>query len=157
MNGKKTQKHTYSTVLLLLPTIQPSCLPSTIPLLCLLYLFIIDEKRGFLVTYYQLSRQYSNYLQQSVDQLPILLLMVSRTGKMNISLFCPRSRLRIWSRETGSAAPSGASLLILYTQAGSRKAQKTGCFLSILKKGSRKCFPLSLGESEFQTSLIEYL
>ena len=25
---------------------------------------------------------------------------------------CPRSRLRIWSRETGSAVPSGVSLLI---------------------------------------------
>ena len=29
---------------------------------------------------------------------------------------CPRSRLRIWSRETGSAVPSRVSLLILYTQ-----------------------------------------
>ena len=28
---------------------------------------------------------------------------------------CPRSRLRIWSRETGSAVPSGASRLILHT------------------------------------------
>ena len=31
----------------------------------------------------------------------------------------PRSRLRIWSRETGSAAPSRVSLLILHTQAES--------------------------------------
>ena len=30
---------------------------------------------------------------------------------------CPRSRLRIWSRETGSAAPSRVSLLILHTRA----------------------------------------
>ena len=32
---------------------------------------------------------------------------------------CPRSRLRIWSRETGSAVPSRVSLLILHTQAES--------------------------------------
>ena len=30
---------------------------------------------------------------------------------------CPRSRLRIRSRETGSAVPSRVSLLILHTQA----------------------------------------
>ena len=34
--------------------------------------------------------------------------------KNNIPL--PRSRLRIWSRETGSAVPPGVSLLILHTQ-----------------------------------------
>ena len=33
--------------------------------------------------------------------------------------FCPNSRLRIWSRETGSAVPSRVSPLILHTQAGS--------------------------------------
>ena len=32
---------------------------------------------------------------------------------------CPRSRLRVWSRETGSAIPSRVSLLILHTQAES--------------------------------------
>ena len=32
---------------------------------------------------------------------------------------CPHSRLRIWSRETGSAVPSRVSLLILHTQAES--------------------------------------
>ena len=32
---------------------------------------------------------------------------------------CPRSRLRIWSRETGSAVPPRVSLLILHTQAAS--------------------------------------
>ena len=32
---------------------------------------------------------------------------------------CPRTRLRIWSRETGSAVPSRASLLALHTQAES--------------------------------------
>ena len=32
---------------------------------------------------------------------------------------CPRSNLRIWSRETGSAAPSGVSSHILQTQAES--------------------------------------
>ena len=40
-----------------------------------------------------------------------ILLVVSRTGKMKFP--CPRSRrLRIWSRETGSAVPSRFSLLI---------------------------------------------
>ena len=29
---------------------------------------------------------------------------------------CPRSRLKIWSRETGSAVPSRASLIILHSQ-----------------------------------------
>ena len=39
---------------------------------------------------------------------------------MDISIFpCPRARLRIWSRETGSAVPSRVSLLILHTQAES--------------------------------------
>ena len=32
---------------------------------------------------------------------------------------CPRSRLRIWPRETGSAVPSRVSLLILHFQAES--------------------------------------
>ena len=32
---------------------------------------------------------------------------------------CPHSRLKIWSRETGSAASSRVSLLILHTQAES--------------------------------------
>ena len=32
---------------------------------------------------------------------------------------CPRSRLRIWFRETGSAVPSRVRLLILHTQAES--------------------------------------
>ena len=42
-------------------------------------------------------------------RLPILL-VVSWTGEKKIP--CPRSRLRIWSRETGSAIPSRVSLLI---------------------------------------------
>ena len=35
-------------------------------------------------------------------------------GELNseIDISCPRSRLRIWSREKGSAVPSRASLLI---------------------------------------------
>ena len=43
--------------------------------------------------------------------------MVSWTGKLFFP--CPRSRLRIWSRETGLAVPSRVSLLILHTQAES--------------------------------------
>ena len=38
-------------------------------------------------------------------------------GKMHFP--CPRSRLRIWSRETGSAVPSRVSPLILHAQAKS--------------------------------------
>ena len=37
-------------------------------------------------------------------------------GKMKI-FTCPHSRLRSWSRETGSAVPSRTSLLILHPQA----------------------------------------
>ena len=43
-------------------------------------------------------------------------------GQLNrkkMSVPCPRSRLRIWSRETGSAVPSRVNLLILHTQAES--------------------------------------
>ena len=47
---------------------------------------------------------------------------------------CPRSRQRIWSRETGSAVPSGVSLLILRTQAEScaysRDSSSTGARLA---------------------------
>ena len=42
-------------------------------------------------------------------RLPVLL-VVSWTGK--IVFPCPRACLRIWSRETGSAVPSRASLLV---------------------------------------------
>ena len=45
-----------------------------------------------------------------------ILLVVSSTGKINISL--PRSRLRIWSREMGSAVPSRFSLLISQAESG---------------------------------------
>ena len=38
-------------------------------------------------------------------------------GNMNFP--CPRSRLRIWSRETGLAVPSRVRLLILHAQAES--------------------------------------
>ena len=45
-----------------------------------------------------------------------ILLVISRTGKMEFS--CPRSPLRIWSRETGAAVPSRARHLAhLHTQA----------------------------------------
>ena len=40
-------------------------------------------------------------------------------NRENEFLPCPRSRLRIWSRETGSAVPPLVSLLILHTQAES--------------------------------------
>ena len=42
----------------------------------------------------------------------------SARGQLNsdICFPCPRSRLRIWSRETGSTVPSRVSLVILHTQ-----------------------------------------
>ena len=41
-------------------------------------------------------------------------------GQLNREKFpCPRSRLKIWFRETGLAVPSRVSLLILYTNAES--------------------------------------
>ena len=33
-------------------------------------------------------------------------------GELNMIFPCPRSRLRIWSRETGPAVPSSVSLLV---------------------------------------------
>ena len=50
-------------------------------------------------------------------RLPILLVVLNLTRKVPFP--CPRSRLRIWSRETGSAVPSRVSPLILYIQAES--------------------------------------
>ena len=50
-------------------------------------------------------------------RLPILCSWSAEPGK--ITFPCPRSRLRIWSRDTGSAVPSRVSLLILRTQAES--------------------------------------
>ena len=40
-----------------------------------------------------------------------------KTGGLFLIFSCPRSRLRVWSCETGSAIPSRASLLILHTVA----------------------------------------
>ena len=48
-------------------------------------------------------------------RLPILLVWSAEQRKEMFP--CPRSRLRNWSRETGSAVPSRVSLLILHTQA----------------------------------------
>ena len=83
-------------------------------------------------------------------RLPILL-VVSWTGKMNISLSCPRTRLRIWSRETGSHGippdfrggpfiylsrhtPSGQSRVYRVTQLGTdgvhcRESASTGALV----------------------------
>ena len=43
----------------------------------------------------------------------------SQLNREKIIFPCPRSRLRIWSRETGSAVPSRVALLLLHTQAES--------------------------------------
>ena len=59
---------------------------------------------------------------------------LAEQGKRNSP--CPRSRLRIWSRELGSAVPSRASPLILHTQA------ESGAYLRDYIAPSR--FPLRL-------------
>ena len=46
---------------------------------------------------------------------------------------CPRSCLRIWSRETGSAVPSRVSLFILHTQA------ESGAYLRDSSRVPRRC------------------
>ena len=53
-------------------------------------------------------------------------------GKRNFP--CPRSRLRVWSRELGSAVPSRVSPLVLHTQA------ESGAYLRDSTSPSR--FPL---------------
>ena len=70
----------------------------------------------------------------------------SARGQLNrendFFLFCPRSRLRIWSRETRSAVRSRVSLLILQTQAesGAYSRNSSGftwrrskCLLTLIK------------------------
>ena len=59
------------------------------------------------------------YTQQSMDQ-PGKVVNPARcqlNREKEILFLSARMRLRIWFRETGSAAPSHASLLILHTQA----------------------------------------
>ena len=59
-----------------------------------------------------------HHIQQSTSQLRKVANPVY--GQLNREKFpCPRSRLRIWFRETGLAVPSLVSLLILYTNAES--------------------------------------
>ena len=53
-------------------------------------------------------------------RLPILLVNREKSIFACPSIFpCPRTRLKIWSRKTGSAVPSSVSLLVLHTQAES--------------------------------------
>ena len=65
---------------------------------------------------WRLTDVYGQHFHQSLDQLPTLF-VVSWTGKLIFP--CPRPRLRIWSRETGSAVPTRVNPLILHTQAES--------------------------------------
>ena len=48
---------------------------------------------------------------------------------------CPRSRHRIWSRETGSAVPSRVSPLILHAQAESGAYSRAPLFPSAFRHG----------------------
>ena len=58
-------------------------------------------------------------IKQSMDQ-PGKVANPARGQLKRETIFpCPRTRLRIWSRETFSAVPSRVSLLILHTQAES--------------------------------------
>ena len=58
---------------------------------------------------------YGHHLQQSTYR-PGKVANITR-GQLNMENEFPCSRLRIWCHETGSAVPSGVSLLILHTQA----------------------------------------
>ena len=65
---------------------------------------------------YDSSSMYGQHFQQSMDQPGMVVNPVHGQFNTRQGCFpCPRSRLRIWSRETGSTAPSRASLLILHT------------------------------------------
>ena len=60
------------------------------------------------------------YTQQSMDHPGIKVVNPARCQQLNrenVFFLCPRMRLRVWSRETGSAVPSRVSLLILHSQA----------------------------------------
>ena len=71
----------------------------------------------YLVLYVCLYSQHFN--KQSVDR-PGIVANLARSQLNRILFFsCPRSRLRIWSRGTGSTAPCRVSPLILQTQAES--------------------------------------
>ena len=59
-----------------------------------------------------------HHIQQSTNQLRKVANPVHGQLKRK-KIPCPRSRLRIWFRETGLAVPSLVSLLILYTNAES--------------------------------------
>ena len=61
---------------------------------------------------------YGHHIKQSIDQ-PGRVANLVRDQLKREHFPCPRSRLKIWSRETGSAVPSRVSLLILHTQAES--------------------------------------
>ena len=47
---------------------------------------------------------------------------LAEQGKRNFP--CPRSRLRVWSRQLGSAVPSRVSPLVLHTQASIRTVMR---------------------------------
>ena len=71
-------------------------------------------------------------IQQSTNQLRKVANPVY--GQLNRGKFpCPRSRLRIWFRETDLAVPSLVSLLILYTNA------ESGAWYSSRIPGRRPC------------------
>ena len=61
--------------------------------------------------------RYVYQLEQSVDQPGMVAHSWSWSTEQGICLFtCPRSRLRTWSRETGSAVPSRDSPLFIHSQ-----------------------------------------
>ena len=79
-----------------------------------------------------------------------IVLVISLRGKINTSSKnpCPRSRLRIWSRETGSAVPSRLSLLILHTQAESGTHSSTYISSSSVKYHGAPCSCLKTNNDE---------
>ena len=66
----------------------------------------------FYPRYCMVTRMYDHTYSKSMDQPGEVCQFSTWSAEQGKTIFpCPRSRLRIWSRETGSAVPSRVSLL----------------------------------------------
>ena len=70
----------------------------------------------FRLLYWMGSTSYSLLCSWSGSEMLAALQAVETVEQRKIIFPCPRSRLRIWSHETGSVVPSRVSLPILHTQ-----------------------------------------
>ena len=77
---------------------------------------------------------YGHHILQSMDQPGKVTSSSRRLADQAKLIFpCPRTRLRIWSREKGLAVPSRVKLLILHTQA------ESGAYSRDSSRFSRRC------------------